>query len=607
MQIKNDTMGSSFQRAALATLVASTLTLAGLAQDPSGLDIPPGDSDQGFNGLPAGRAPKVEIPWNRFQDTAGLYELMDKLSDAYPGFMSYEVIGHSVEGRELRVYTLTAPGHGDAAEKPSMWIDGNIHGNEVQGGEVVVYTAWYLLENYGYNARATALLDERGFYLLPSVNPDGRDHWFHNANTAHSSRTGVMPTDNDRDGLFDEDDADDLDGDGSITEMRKYVPGRGDYKLDPDDERIMVRVDKGEKGDWIRLGQEGIDNDGDGRINEDGKGGYDMNRSWQALWMPEHVQYGAGPYPFYWPETRSIARFFLSHPNIAAVQSFHNNGGMILRGPGAEDYGSYPRADLAVYDELGKDGEKMLPFYRYMVIWKDLYSVFGGEVNWTYEGLGIISFTNELWTSKRLSPDDRVEGSRAGQLWSDDHLMLGAGFVDWHEYEHPEYGAIEIGGFRKDVGRVPPSFLIEEMLHRNAMFCIAHAEAMPEVEVARAEVSKLEGGLIALDVTLHNPKSISTRTAMAANKGIGVPDRLTLDPAGRVKVLAAGYLRDPLHPERLDLIDGDPTSIALESGVPGKGEVTVRYILSGEGKLTLGYVGEKVRNLTAEVEARLED
>ena len=584
-----------------ATLTA-TLATGGLAQDPTGLDIPQGDSNEGFNGLAAGRVPKVDIPWNRFQDMAGLYALMDRIATAHPGFMSFEVIGTSVEGRELRVYTLTAPGHGAAADKPAMWIDGNIHGNEVQGGEVVVYTAWYLLENYGFNARATDLLDNRSFYLLPSINPDGRDRWFHEANTAHSSRTGVMPIDSDRDGLFDEDGPDDLDGDGSITSMRKYVPGLGDYKLDEDDPRIMVRVEPGKKGDWVRLGQEGIDNDGDGSINEDGVGGYDMNRSWQALWMPEHVQFGAGPYPFYWPETRSIARFFLTHPNIAAVQSFHNNGGMILRGPGAEDFGSYPRADLAIFDELGRDGEKMLPFYRYMVIWKDLYSVFGGEVNWTYEGLGIISFTNELWTQKRISPDDRIDGSLAGRLWADDQLLLGAGFVDWHEYEHPLYGTIEIGGFRKDVGRVPPSFLIEEMLHRNAMFCIAHAEAMPEVELVRSEVTELEGGLFALDITLGNPKAISTRTQMASDKGIGVPDRLTLTAGGkRQVVLAAGFLTDRFHPERLDLIDGDPTSFPLEAGVRGKHELTVRYIVSGKGKLELTYAGEKVRDLSVEV------
>ena len=111
----------------------------------------------------------------------------------------------------------------------------------------------------------------------------------------------------------------------------------------------MERVpdnDRGVRGDWIMLGQEGIDNDGDGRVNEDSVGGYDMNRSWPSLWMPQHVQGGADPYPLYWPETRSIARFILEHPNVAALQSFHNAGGMILRGPGAEAFGAYLRADL---------------------------------------------------------------------------------------------------------------------------------------------------------------------------------------------------------------------------------------------------------------------
>ena len=593
---------STMRRSLLVSLVPVLLAASALAQDPTGVEIPAGDSNQGFNGLGVNRAPKVEIPWNRLVDTAELYARLDRLGDVFPGFMTFEVIGHSVGGRELRVYTLTAPDHGEAASKPAMWVDGNIHGNEVQGGEVVVYTAWYLLENYGYNARVTALLDDQSFYLLPSINPDGRDSWIHDANTASSSRSGIMPIDSDRDGAFDEDGPDDLDGDGSIVQMRKYVPGEGNYDLDPDDERIMVRVKSGEKGDWVRLGQEGIDNDGDGQINEDGVGGYDMNRSWQAMWMPEHIQFGAGPYPFYWPETRAIARFFLSHPNIAGVQSFHNSGGMILRGPGTEEYGSYPRSDVAVYDELGKDGEKMLPFYRYLVIWKDLYSVFGGEVNWTYEGLGIISFTNELWNSERLDPQDRVDGSEAGRLWTDDHLMMGSGFVDWHPFEHPFYGEIEIGGFRKDVGRVPPSFLIEEMLHRNAMFCISHAEAMPRVEIRKTEVTALEGNLIALDVTVRNPRAIPTRTRMAADKGIGVPDRLKLEVGKRTQVLAAGFLRDPFHPERLDLVDGDPASVALESGVSGHGELVLRWILSGKGEATITFEGQKVRTVSQTVQ-----
>ena len=488
-----------------------------------------------------------------------------------------------------------------------MWIDANVHGNEVQGSEVVVYTAWYLLENYGKNERITELVDSSTFYLLPMVNPDGRAHWFNEAHTASSSRTGYRPTDNDRDGLLDEDAPDDLDGDGHIVQMRKYVPGEGTHRLNADDPRIMERVpegDKGIRGDWLLLGSEGIDNDGDGRINEDGAGGYDMNRAWPSYWQPGHVQYGAGPYPLYWPETRNIARFLCEHPNVAGVQSYHNSGGMILRGPGAEGFGSYPASDVKVYDELGKKGERMLPFYRYMVIWKDLYTVFGGFVTWTYEGLGILSFTNELWTSRRLYPDEDSSNRanfRERQLFFDDALVMGGGYIEWHPYEHPVYGSIEIGGFQKDVGRVPPSFLIEEMLHRNTLFTLEHAEEMPRVSIDEPTVTQLGDGVSAIDVLFRNERLIPTRTARAAQEHIGSPDVFALSGGG-VEVLAGGFRTDRFRPERIELAEREPARLVRDAGIGSRGTVRVRWFVRGSGQVRISWSGEKAQDVETTVE-----
>jgi len=551
---------------------------------------------QGFPGLAAGRAPQVEIAWNRLYDTDALYAHFDRLVAQWPGLLSMQVIGHSIESREMRVYTLHDPATGSEADKPAMWVDGNVHGNEVQGGEAVLYLAWYLLENRDTNARARELLDGCVFYLMPSVNPDGRASWFARAHNPHSSRSGVQPTDDDRDGLFDEDPPNDLDGDGNIVSMRKYVPGEGDYRLNADDPRVLERVpanDRGIRGDWILLGQEGLDDDGDGRVNEDPVGGYDMNRAWPAPWFPEHVQGGAGPYPLYWPETRAIARFLLAHPNVAAVQSFHNNGGMILRGPGTESYGEYPRQDLVVYDELGKDGEKMLPFYRYMIIWKDLYSVFGGFVNWTYEGLGIISFTNELWNDESQDPEKRID--ERDRHFFDDKLLLGAGHVAWHAYTHPLYGEVELGGFAKDVGRVPPSFLQEEMIHRNALFCVRHAEAMPRVAIREPVVSDLGGGLTALDVVVANERVIPTRSALARDKQVGAPDVLTLSGPG-IEVLAGGFRSDRFRPEEIRLQEHEPARLVREAGLGPREELRVRWIVRGKGQAEIRYEAEKARD-----------
>jgi murein tripeptide amidase MpaA len=48
--------------------------------------------------------------------------------------------------------------------------------------------------------KVTELLDRCVFYLIPTINPDGRDRWFHRAQTASSSRSGASPVDSDRDG-----------------------------------------------------------------------------------------------------------------------------------------------------------------------------------------------------------------------------------------------------------------------------------------------------------------------------------------------------------------------------------------------------------------------
>ncbi len=96
----------------------------------------------------------------------------------------------------------------------------------------------------------------------------------------------------------------------------------------------MVEAPPEEKGEFSLLGWEGLDNDGDGLVNEDPAGGYDMNRNWSWDWQPDYIQSGALEYPFCLPETRAVAEFVIAHPNIAAFQSYHNAGGMILRGPG---------------------------------------------------------------------------------------------------------------------------------------------------------------------------------------------------------------------------------------------------------------------------------
>jgi hypothetical protein len=580
----------------LVSLIAAIITVASLTPEPAA------QSD---------REPRIPIAWNRFYDYDGIVELCQRLADEYD-ICTLEFIGNSVEGRPMPLLTLKRPSDVPEEQRTAMYVEANVHGNEVQGAEACVYLAWYLLEHDGELEAATELLDERIFYILPMVNPDGRQHWFEAPNTPHSSRSGKQPTDNDGDGLFDEDGPDDLDGDGELLMMRKRVdPGLGTHRISPDDPRLMQRVPVDKRvpwgADYVLLGQEGFDNDGDGRVNEDGPGGYDMNRNWPGGWRPEHIQYGAGDYPFSYPETEAIRAFIMARPNIAAVQSFHNAGGMILRGPGAEAReGYYPAADVATYKAIGEDGEKMLPFYKLMVIWSDLYPVNGGFVNWTGETLGIISFTNELWNSSQYFSsgpragyefDDDV-GNTERRLLFDDLLMLGETHVDWHEVEHPDYGTIEVGGFRKMTGRTPPAFMIEEMTHRNAAFCMFHAYQMPKLSVVEVDVAEGAGDSRIVTVEFRNERWIPTRTAVAAERGIDRPDLVTISGDDLV-VVAGGPGADRFDLTDFAAVEHEPERLQLERGVPGHGTVRLRWIVRGSGDFTVTLDAQKGGVVTA--------
>ncbi len=535
---------------------------------------------------------RVDLRFDHWYDYAEMTAAVRSLVAAYPELLSLESIGRSVGDRDIWLVTLNNEATGSDRDKTAMFIGGNIHGNEIQAAETVLYSIWYLCKAYGKVDRITRLVDERSFYFVPMVNPDGREVWFHEPSTPHYLRGGIKPTDNDHDGLYDEDPPDDLDGDGHITEMWMRDP-LGRYEPDPDNPRFFRRVDQDDPpGGWTRIGQEGIDNDDDGRINEDGPGGYDPNRNWPSDWQPEWIQYGAGEYPFSLPETAAVGSFVYDHPNIAAYQSYHNAGGMILYGPNAT-YVSYPGSDLRILGELSEEGARMLPFYDPMTVHSDLYVVHGGEDGWTYEGLGIISFTNELWTDKRMFARD--EGpSREDQRMFRDMLQFEDVYVPYHEVEHPTYGTVLVGGTKKFSSRITPPWMLEEGCHRNFAFTMYHADQMPLVRFGALRVRNLHGDLWEVTTEVVNDRIIPTRTAMASRHKIGLPDFMTCDTGSGAVVVASGTVRSLLPTAKLDYRDTPrPWRLANESGIGSRSTRLFRFLVEGGGDITLRYEAQK--------------
>ena len=529
-------------------------------------------------GLPAN--PKVDARFNRYHDYAQAAKLFQDLAAAHPDHAKLQSLGKSYGGRDMWVLTVTDFAAG-GDDKPGMWIDGGIHANEIQSVEVVLYTAWYLLESRADNETIQRLLKERVFYLMPMMSPDSRDAHFYEPNTTSSPRSGQRPVDDDKDGLVDEDGPEDLDGDGHITSMR-VRDKNGRFKSHPDFPQLMILAKEDEKGEFRLLGAEGADSDGDGEVNEDGDGYYDPNRDWGWMWQPDYVQPGAYRYPFSIGENRLVADFISQRPNIAGAQSYHNAGGMILRGPGSKEDAFDPN-DIRVYDVLGKRGEQLLPGYRYMNIANDLYEVWGGEVDWLHQVRGTWTFTNELFTPFnyfRTPGHQGFFGSDEIQHQFNKYLLLDEGLVPWHEVDHPTYGKVEVGGFKKTWVRQPPSFLLEEECHRNMAFSLYHADELPLVKVQSVEVQDLGGGIQQVTAIVENPKTVPTHSAADVRRKITPPDVVELKTAGKVIVGLTDsepFFRTPREQKR------EAAKLKLDS-IGSHGILYCRWIVDGDAK-----------------------
>lgn len=485
------------------------------------------------------------LSFERYHSAEVIYAWLERWAEQYPDLIDLYQVGESYEGRSIMQITLTNKKTGKDTEKPGAFFEGGRHSGEITGSESVLWLIKYLLDNYGKDADVTHLIDTKSIYLKPVNNPDGHNLY---VKTAQSNRSTVRPDDNDRDGLFDEDAPDDLDGDGRILTMRWKDEKKGNMIPDPADStgKIMKRVAEG-KGIYL-TSSEGIDNDADGRINEDGIGGLDLHRNYPENWRPVrestgrgYTQGGAGEYPLSEPETKAVVAFLLTHPNISVVNSMDTSVPMHLRPPStssSEDR-MYPE-DLKWYKLFDEIGKKITGYEKAGDVYDDYGSgnpLFGHGPDFGYFYYGSIWYGDELWNGAKFFDynDDGVKNELDMLIW-DEKENDGEGFIEWKPARHPVYGEIEIGGFDlKFFSQNPPAKHLEPWVRNEAMFNVEMMKHLPElqwgdIEVSRTKAYKTDSTDYQLKVSFKNAGKLPTALKQAQLVKIVTSDRVVLSP-----------------------------------------------------------------------------
>jgi hypothetical protein len=559
--------------AAILAVVTAMATTPALAQDTTRTRADTtwyrvGGERHGVSFFPRVRHAGVEytagdrLTFDRYHAADVMYAWMRRWAEQHPQFVEVYEVGRSFEGRPILQMTLTNKQTGAHTTKPAAYFEGGRHSGEITGSESVFWLMQHLVENRARDPGIRALLDSRAIYLRPQNNPDGSELYL---NSAQSNRSSVRPHDTDRDGLIDEDPPEDLDGDGVIYQLRwrvtDKVRDRGNAILDARDPtgRLMLTVPEGE-GDW-RVISEGVDNDGDGRFNEDGIGGLDLHRNYPENWRLDsggdrtgrgYTQFGAGEFPVSEPETRSVVLWLLAHTNVSVVNSMDTQVPMHLRPPSTSRSAEsmFPE-DLRIYQHFDSVGLSLTGYPWAGDVYDtyatrnrtDLYTgdptrpnpLFGHGPDFGYFSYGSVWYGDELWNGGRMrdyNGDGRLDDVDA--LAWDEAENGGRGFREWEPFAHPQRGQVEIGGFHpKFFAQNGPPSQLERFARNQALFNLEMALALPQIRLDTVTVRRAapygDSTDYEISVSFTNTGALPTALRQAQLVKIVPEDRVRLE------------------------------------------------------------------------------
>ncbi|MFQ5425213.1 MAG: M14 family metallopeptidase [Phycisphaerae bacterium] len=547
-----------------------------------------------------------------YSDYVRLTERLRDLSRRFPETTRIEEVARSAQARPVWALRLARPNGTAPDERTAILIVAGLDATRVAGTEIALGIAERLAAGdlptttqpagappSTEPAEPSDILAEHTLYIVPRLNVDGAERFL--GPVREMNPRNATATDDDRDGVADDDPPEDLNGDGLITQMRVRDP-EATHISDPDEPRLLRRADRPENEQPVyKLYAEGIDNDGDGDYNEDGAGGVDLNRNLPHAYPA--LQPDAGRHQLSEPETRGLADYVLQHPNIAAVLVYDRHDNLVhVPGDKARDVSGRGYRDLHPDD---------MPLYKHISDrFKKLTGLEGAPAadnagafyGWSYNQRGLPTFATTAWwvPKKEKSPEvaatqptsqpttaptatapttqpatapatrpvttapattqpaatrpapvktttknariqknghkkdgkskkkDTLKTERQWLKYSDDQRS-GAGFIDWQPFDHPQLGAVEIGGFVPGFRENPPLDQIPEIVEKQLAFVLDIAARLPKPRVSNCKVTRRADAIWVIELTMTNDGYFPTALAMARTAGVAYPFVLRLD------------------------------------------------------------------------------
>ena len=501
------------------------------------------------------------------------------LSKTYPQTVKLKSITKTTGGKDIWMLTV---GSGNTESKPGIASVGGVEGHHLLGTELAIGFAEKLLQGSNTDSIKT-LLSKTTFYVFPNMSPDAMEQYF--APVKYERQGNAVQTDDDRDGKLNEDGFDDLDGNGKITSLRIESP-IGEYKTHPDDERILIKADltKGEQGKYLMI-SEGINNDKDSSINEDGEGGVAFNKNLSykhPVFTP-----GAGEFAVSENESRALLDNLYQLFNVYAVISFSTNNN--LSSPFTYTAANTTTRIVTGWLEADSKVNAMVSeLYNKTTKMKDApkSTPAGGDLlSWAYYHYGRYSFSTPGWFVPKFQPDTikkekplTVEDASANYMrWA-----AGQGITDsytaWKKIEHPDYPGqnVEVGGLSPFVLINPPYKLVDSISTKHTDFIIRLAGYQPELEIVNLKTEKLGAGLTRITASIINKGVLASHAKLGERSYWVKRINVKLNTSGNQSLISGKKIQvlnslEGLSSKELTWLVKGSGKIVLEAGSPTTG------------------------------------